>query len=80
VIRDNPKFYDAKCLTCHASKSAAVTVSTTSAPSLPLQKACPVSFENCTTCHMPKVELPGGHSVFNDHYIRVVRDGEKYPN
>jgi hypothetical protein len=29
---------------------------------------------------MPKVELPGSHSVFTDHQIRIVRAGDRYPN
>jgi hypothetical protein len=88
LVRNNPKFYDAKCLACHATgtprraaiRILAVAYPSPDAPLAPLQKACPVSSENCTTCHMPKVELPGGHSIFNDHYIRVARTGEEYPN
>ena len=29
---------------------------------------------------MPKYELPGAHSKFSDHYIRIVKSGEPYPN
>jgi hypothetical protein len=29
---------------------------------------------------MPKVSLPGGHAVFTDHFIRIVRPGEPYPD
>jgi formate-dependent nitrite reductase cytochrome c552 subunit len=63
--------YDRNCLACHA-KSAPAAAS--------LQKPCPVSDKNCVTCHMPKVDLPGSHSVFTDHQIRVVRAGDRYPN
>jgi hypothetical protein len=28
---------------------------------------------------MPKVELPGGHAQFTDHFIRIVKPGESYP-
>jgi hypothetical protein len=56
--------YDRNCLACH------------SAP----QKTCPVATAKCVTCHMPKVELPGSHSVFTDHQIRIVRPGDRYPN
>ncbi len=84
LVRDNPKYYDAKCLACHAASSAphsaVMTASTQSTPRGPLQKACPVASENCTSCHMQKVDLPGGNMRFSDHYIRVVRAGEKYPN
>ena len=43
-------------------------------------KLCRVGTSGCSNCHMPKVELPGGHMVFTDHQIRVVRPGEPYPN
>lgn len=61
--------YDAKCQACHtpAGKGAK-------------SKVCRVATSGCTTCHMPKVELPGGHMVFTDHQIRVVKAGESYPN
>ena len=56
--------YDRNCLACH------------SAP----QKTCPVATAKCVTCHMPKVELPGSHSIFTDHQIRIVHPGDRYPN
>jgi hypothetical protein len=85
LVRDNPKYYDAKCLACHApgNGAGAQIVAASSGPvaaAAAIQRACPVAAENCTSCHMPKVELPGGHALFNDHYIRVVRAGERYPN
>ncbi len=69
VVRETA-FYDSKCLACH-SPSAAATASV---------KACPIAKSGCSSCHMPKVEIPGGHMVFTDHQIRVVRAGEAYPN
>jgi hypothetical protein len=56
--------YDSKCLACHIAP----------------QKTCPAAKTKCVTCHMPKVELPGSHSVFTDHQIRVVHPGDRYPN
>jgi hypothetical protein len=35
--------------------------------------------KDCVTCHMPRVELPGAHSAFTDHRIRIVKAGE-YPD
>lgn len=64
--------YDAKCQACH---SAGATVSGAAKP-----KTCHVATSGCANCHMPKIELPGGHMVFTDHQIRVVRPGESYPN
>jgi hypothetical protein len=29
---------------------------------------------------MPKVELPGAHDKFTDHWIRVVKPGGAIPN
>jgi hypothetical protein len=59
--------YDSKCQQCHSSATAGA-------------KSCPVSKENCSTCHMPKIDVPGLHYKFTDHQIRIVRAGDKYPN
>ncbi len=62
--------YDAKCKACHgASAKASATA-----------KSCRVATNGCANCHMPKLELPGGHMVFTDHQIRVARAGDPYPN
>jgi len=65
-LNTNLASYDTKCTACHA---AALQT-----------KVCPVSKENCVTCHMPKIDLPGAHHQFTDHQIRIVRAGEPYPN
>jgi hypothetical protein len=36
--------------------------------------------EDCASCHMPKVELPGAHFQFADHWIRIVRSKDEYPD
>jgi hypothetical protein len=69
VVRD-AKYYDSKCLACH---SAAASMAA------PHAKVCPVAKTNCASCHMPKVPFPGGHFVFSDHDIRVVKPNEPYP-
>lgn len=66
--------YDSKCLACHVPQQSAKRSQDRRGP------ACPVSQQSCVTCHMPQVELPGGHARFFDHYIRVVRPGEPYPD
>ena len=43
------------------------------------EPACPVGTKSCSTCHMPKTELPGAHIDFTDHRIRIVRKGEPFP-
>jgi hypothetical protein len=73
LAQDTP-FYDSKCLACHLATRNQVRTTTRSAP------ACPVSKQQCTTCHMPKIELPGGHAKFTDHWIRIVKPGEPPPN
>ena len=59
-------FYDAKCTACHAPAQHV--------------KTCPQAKSNCTTCHMPKIELPGAHTAFTDHQIRIARMNAPYPN
>jgi hypothetical protein len=63
--------YDRKCLACHGSEHGA--------RSEPGAKSCSVSQDNCVTCHMPKLELPGAHFQFTDHRIRIVRANAPYP-
>jgi hypothetical protein len=74
VVRQDSS-YDPKCLACH-STSGHGSPATTSAGA----HSCPVAKSNCVSCHMPKVNLPGGHMAFTDHQIRIVRPGESYPN
>src|SRR5690606_11455270 len=71
--RRDVRFYDDKCLACHTQGSAAVAA-VAKAP------ACPVGKEDCSSCHMPKIEVPGSHFSFSDHSIRIVRPGDAYPN
>jgi hypothetical protein len=70
TLNHNSAFYDGKCLACHAENKTAAASGV---------KTCPVAKANCTSCHMPKVELPGGHAQFTDHFIRVVKPGDTYP-
>ncbi len=79
VVRDD-KTYDPKCLACH-STGAKLSLGMISAhPNAVAMKTCPVSKSDCVSCHMPKVTLPGGHMLFTDHDIRIVRASESYPN
>jgi hypothetical protein len=76
-VRTDPAFYDSKCVACHLRRgeSARRVDNAGDSPA----RTCPVSIRNCVTCHMPKYTLPGAHYKFTDHYIRVVRAGERYP-
>jgi hypothetical protein len=71
---------DAKCLACHSSSKpdSFATVSATISGDTP--RSCPVAQENCASCHMPKVQLPGSHRAFTDHQIRIARATDSYPN
>jgi hypothetical protein len=55
--------YDGKCLACHAGQP----------------KQCHVAKQDCTSCHMPKIELPGAHRQFTDHQIRIAHANQPYP-
>lgn len=63
--------YDARCQACHVTQAA-------SGRTAPVCGAG--NRANCSSCHMPKRELPGAHRGFTDHYIRVHRAGEPYPD
>jgi hypothetical protein len=65
-----PAFYDARCTACHTSDKERRQVGNRVA------KTCRVATQKCVTCHMPKTELPGSHTAFADHFIRVVKSGE----
>lgn len=75
VVRDDAT-YDVKCSACHGSAgpTGAHLIGARQA------KACPVATSNCVSCHMPKIDLPGGHQKFTDHEIRIVRANEPFPN
>jgi len=68
VVKDE-RAYDAKCTTCHNEQNASIR-----------KRSCPVAKQTCTSCHMPRVELPGANHAFADHWIRVARPGDKYPD
>ena len=71
-LKEDPAHYDRQCLECHTLK--------TKSPKAGDGSSCPVAEKNCTSCHMPKIEVKAAHFNFTDHYIRIVRPGEKFPN
>jgi hypothetical protein len=66
-------YYDSKCFACHLASPKETKTATRTA------RACPVSKQQCVTCHMPKVELPEMHSKFTDHWIRIVKPNDPVP-
>jgi len=71
-LREDAAYYDKRCLECHSlrDKNAKAGGGT----------SCPVADKDCTSCHMPKMEIKAAHFKFTDHFIRVVKPGEAYPN
>jgi Cytochrome c554 and c-prime len=65
-VKHDRAYYDAKCLACHQVKEKTAPV-------------CKVGKQDCASCHMPKIDLPGAHFKFTDHRIRIAREGEPYP-
>ena len=72
-------YYDQKCLSCHSLQRDAKQGSAAH-PGAGGPSTCPKATTNCVSCHMPKYYLPEMHSQFTDHFIRIVRPGELYPN
>jgi len=71
-LREDAAYYDKRCLECHSLRDKAAKAGA--------GKSCPVADKDCTSCHMPKIEVKAAHFKFTDHYIRVVKAGEKFPN
>jgi hypothetical protein len=73
-------FYDRQCLSCHGNQSSVhLSDQSNSDRSTSVPKPCPKATANCTTCHMPKYDVPEMHAKFTDHFIRIVRPDEPYP-
>jgi cytochrome c554/c'-like protein len=66
--------YDQICLRCHAQSSSRNPDKGRRA------LACSVSKLDCASCHMPKIEIPGMHHAFTDHWIRITKSDASYPN
>ncbi len=63
--------YDAACSKCHSQGSGNPKAAV---------RLCKTGQTNCVSCHMPKYEIPGSHFQFTDHFIRIVRAHETYPD
>lgn len=70
-LREDAAYYDAKCARCHAVKGKPAAQGALA--------SCPVADKDCTSCHMPKVEIKAAHFKFTDHFIRIVKQGEEFP-
>jgi len=72
-LQKDTAYYDQKCLACHLTTAKDTKTERRSAA------PCPVSTNKCSTCHMPKIDFPGMHAEFTDHWIRIVKPGEPIP-
>lgn len=80
-LEHSAAYYDSKCLSCHQSTSGSKSVDKpVSGGESRDAPACKIGAQNCASCHMPRVDLPGAHFKFTDHRIRIVREGEPFPH
>jgi tetratricopeptide (TPR) repeat protein len=68
-------YYEAKCLSCHATATASEPLQSATGAIPPADSAfrspCRVNpSADCLRCHMPKVHSDWLHGSFTDHYIR----------
>lgn len=66
--------YDQICLRCHSQSSSR------NPEKVHRALTCMVSKLDCVSCHMPKIEIPGMHHAFTDHWIRITKKDVPYPN
>jgi len=84
-LQQSASVYDSKCLACHQLKQEIKPEPKAAKPIVSggderNARACKVGKNDCTSCHMPKIDLPGSHFKFTDHRIRIVREGAPFPN
>jgi tetratricopeptide (TPR) repeat protein len=75
----SPSYYEAKCLSCHATTSAQGQPAPVRSPGgeAAFRSPCPVNpRQGCLDCHMPKVRYDWLHGDFTDHDIRVHRPSD----
>jgi hypothetical protein len=78
-LQKDAKFYDGKCLACHASGTTGAAQNGPVSAGVNKLLVCRVSTHDCVSCHMPKYIVPQMRGSFTDHDIRIVRPGDKYP-
>ena len=71
-VETSSRFYDSKCLSCHSADSKPV--------GNVQARVCKVGTEDCASCHMPKYTLTNTREAFTDHWIRIVKPKEGYPD
>jgi len=76
-LKHDSAYYDSKCVACHAQPARQAAAAAAEGPAA---SVCRVGSKNCVSCHMPKLGPAAAHFKFTDHYIRIVRPKEAYPN
>jgi hypothetical protein len=71
ALENSAGAYDAKCAACHSAAARRTKAS---------KRLCRVGARNCVTCHMPQIELSAAHRKFTDHWIRIAKPSEPYPD
>jgi hypothetical protein len=79
-LKQEAAYYDAKCTACHSTKQKANVQADANAIAPDMAPPCRVKSKDCASCHMPRLGPPAAHFKFTDHYIRIVRPSEAYPN
>jgi hypothetical protein len=78
-LKQDAAYYDAKCLACHATKDSSAESDAGQGTQAKIP-GCRVKSKDCTSCHMPKIGPAAAHFKFTDHYIRIAKPREAYPN
>jgi len=78
-LKQDAAYYDAKCLACHATKDSLAETDAAKGTQAKIP-GCRVKSKDCTSCHMPRIGPTAAHFKFTDHYIRIAKPTEAYPN
>jgi cytochrome c554/c'-like protein len=79
-LKQDSAYYDSKCTACHALGKAKLVGTPVNGGAQDLSATCTVGTKDCVSCHMPRMGPAAAHFKFTDHYIRIVRPNEAYPN
>jgi predicted CXXCH cytochrome family protein len=70
-----------RCADCHEPHSELAPQAAYDSKCAACHQSCRAGeTQNCVSCHMPRLELPGANARFTDHRIRVVKPNERYPD
>jgi len=64
-LSTNTESYDRVCLSCHHASGKPNGINDHA------RAVCPISINNCSSCHMPNNYFAGMHQSFHDHRIQI---------